>query len=178
LQQSTRRAARLGSQPRAPTLRDVTIAVFDIDGVVADVRHRLHHLDRRPKDWGGFFRTASKDSPLPEGVAMVTSSAAVHDIVWLTGRPDWMRSLTRDWLAKHGLPAGELLMRKRHDFRPAKVMKVSVLESLKPRGLISFVDDDPDVIDAAMSAGFPAALADWVPRSSTLADAQERAGRT
>ena len=38
--------------------------------------------------------------------------------------------------------------------------------------------DDPDVIDAAMSAGFPAALADWVPRSSTLADAQERAGRT
>ena len=156
----------------------MTIAVYDIDGVVADVRHRLHHLDRRPKDWGGFFRTAAKDSPLPEGIAMVTASAAAHDIVWLTGRPDWMRSLTRDWLAKHGLPTGELLMRKRHDFRPAKVMKVSVLESLKSRGLISFVDDDPDVIDAATSAGFPAALADWVPRSSTLADAQERAGRT
>src|SRR5207248_40607 len=82
-------------------------------------------------DWGGFFRTAAKDAPLPEGIAMVTASATAHDIVWLTGRPDWMRSLTRDWLAEHGLPSGDLLMRKRHDFRPARVKKVSVLERLK-----------------------------------------------
>jgi hypothetical protein len=156
----------------------MTISVYDIDGVVADVRHRLHHLDRRPKDWGGFFRNADKDEPLPEGIAMVSQSEAEHDIVWLTGRPDWMRGVTANWLARQGLPAGELLMRKQADFRPARVLKVSALRRLAPRGVVSFVDDDPDVVDAATAAGFPATLAAWVPRSPALADAQEQAGRT
>ena len=31
------------------------LAIFDIDGVVADVRHRLHHLESRPKGWDEFF---------------------------------------------------------------------------------------------------------------------------
>jgi len=170
--------ARRAAPSRSHRLVRVTIAVYDIDGVVADVRHRLHYLDSRPKDWRGFFRTAAKDSPLSKGITMVTESAAEHEIVWLTGRPDWMRALTLDWLAKHGLPTGELLMRKRNDFRPAKVMKVSVLRTLDTRGMVSFVDDDPDVVSAATTAGFPAILAEWVPRSSALADAQERSGRT
>ena len=34
------------------------LAIVDIDGVVADVRHRLHHLDRRPKNWSAFFAAA------------------------------------------------------------------------------------------------------------------------
>jgi hypothetical protein len=156
----------------------VTIAVYDIDGVVADVRHRLHHLDRRPKDWGGFFGDAAKDEPLAEGIAMVHQSAAGHDIVWLTGRPAWMRKMTVEWLRNQGLPTGELLMRKDRDFRPARVVKVSMLRRLAARGVVSFVDDDPDVVASATAAGFPATLAEWVPRSSTLADAQERSGQT
>lgn len=31
------------------------LAVFDIDGVLADVRHRLPHVQGRPKDWDAFF---------------------------------------------------------------------------------------------------------------------------
>jgi len=34
------------------------------------------------------------------------------------------------------------------------------------------------VIDAALGAGLPAVLADWVPRDGALRDAQEREGRT
>jgi len=29
-----------------------------IDGVLADVHHRLHHIARRPKDWPAFFAAA------------------------------------------------------------------------------------------------------------------------
>jgi hypothetical protein len=154
------------------------LAVFDIDGVVADVRHRLHYLDRKPKDWGGFFRAAPNDSPLAHGQALVKAAAADHSIVWLTGRPDWMRVLTHSWLTEHDLPAGELLMRPRRDFRPARVVKLDALRRLQPRGIEFFIDDDPQVVDAAKAAGFPAQLADWVPHSSTLSNAQERSGRT
>ena len=44
--------------------------------------------------------------------------------------------------------------------------------------MAAVVDDDPDVVDTAMRAGFPAVLADWVPRDGRLRAAQERLGRT
>ncbi|MDT4934470.1 MAG: hypothetical protein QOK11_2362 [Pseudonocardiales bacterium] len=153
------------------------LAVFDIDGVVADVRHRLHHLEGR-QSWMAFFRDAADDELLPEGARLVHDLGAEHDIVWLTGRPEWLRATTEDWLAARGLPGTELHLRPEGDYRPARLYKVQVLRRLSPRGIAAFIDDDPEVVDAATSAGFPAALADWVPRGATLRDAQERLGRT
>jgi hypothetical protein len=69
-------------------------------------------------------------------------------------------------------------MRPGHDRRPARIFKLGVLRRLAPRGIAAFVDDDPDVVEAALAAGYPAALADWVPRADSLRDAQERLGRT
>lgn len=154
------------------------LAVFDIDGVVADVRHRLHHLDPPRRSWSGFFRDAAEDPLLAEGARLVADLAARHEIVWLTGRPAWLRRTTADWLAGHGLPGGELHLRPDGDYRPARQYKVQVLQGLSRRGVAAFVDDDPEVVDAAAAAGFPAVLADWVPRGATLRDAQERFGRT
>jgi hypothetical protein len=153
------------------------LAVFDIDGVVADVRHRLHHLDR-PRSWGAFFDEAADDPLLPQGASLVADLARAHDVVWLTGRPEWLRGVTAQWLAAHGLPAGELHMRPSADRRPARVFKLGVLGHLAPRGIAAFVDDDGEVVDAAVAAGFPAVLAEWVPRARALRDAQERLGRT
>ena len=157
------------------------LAVFDIDGVVADVRHRLHHL-RRANRWTQFFQGAGDDPLLAEGAALVADLAREHEIVWLTGRPDWLRATTAGWLSEHGLPGTELHMRRDGDYRPARAFKLGVLRRLDPRGIAAFVDDDREVVDAALSAGFPAALADWVSRddqdADVLHDAQERYGRT
>lgn len=155
------------------------LAVFDIDGVVADVRHRLHHLQRpRHRAWHRFFDEADLDPLLPEGATLVADLARDHEIVWLTGRPDWLRRTTVDWLARHGLPGAELHMRPTGDYRPARIYKLEVLRALAPRGVAALVDDDSEVIDAAVRAGFAAVLADWVPRDADLRDAQERWGRT
>jgi phosphoglycolate phosphatase-like HAD superfamily hydrolase len=151
--------------------------VFDIDGVVADVRHRLHHLNPR-KSWSAFFRDADQDPLLAQGASLVADLSGRHEIVWLTGRPEWLRDVTVEWLEQHGLPGRELHMRPDHDYRPAREYKIAVLRRLKHRQIAAFVDDDDEVIDAAISAGFPAALADWVPRERSLRDAQERYGRT
>ena len=153
------------------------LAVFDIDGVVADVRHRLHHLDW-PVSWRGFFQDADADPLLPEGARLVADLGAEHEIVWLTGRPEWLREVTEAWLARHGMPDGEVHLRPVHDHRPARVYKLGVLRRLAPRGIAALIDDDPEVVDAALAAGYPAVLADWVPRNETLRDAQERLGRT
>jgi len=171
LQQSSRRA-------RVTTLDRVSIAVFDIDGVVADVRHRVHHVAHRPKDWAQFFDAAAADTGIAEGIAAAHAAAEHHDIVWLTGRPNWLRPVTARWLADQGLPAGQLVMRADRDYRPAPVLKVAELRRLRDRDIARFVDDDPAVIAAATAAGFPATLVTWVPRSDALAGAQDRAGRT
>ncbi|MEP7178323.1 MAG: hypothetical protein ABI775_04490, partial [Pseudonocardiales bacterium] len=76
------------------------------------------------------------------------------------------------------LPGTELHLRPARDHRPARLFKLDVLQQLARRHVAAFVDDDPEVISAATAAGFPAVLADWVPRASTLRDAQERLGRT
>jgi phosphoglycolate phosphatase-like HAD superfamily hydrolase len=164
--------------PATPYARLVTLAVFDIDGVVADVRHRLHHLEARPKDWGRFFRAAGDDPPLAEGLALVADLRERHEIVWLTGRPDWLRETTRNWLDTFGLPDGELFMRPGADRRPARLYKLGVLRQLSGREIAAFIDDDSEVVDAARAAGYPAVLADWAGRAPALREAQDRLGRT
>jgi len=155
------------------------LAVVDIDGVVADVRHRLHLVEERPKRWEEFFARAADDPPLDEGVALVLDLAAEHEVVWLTGRPERTRELTERWLAAQGLPAGTLLMRRDRDYRPARYAKREELRRLRRRWEIAVVvDDDPEVTAALAEDGFPVRLADWLPHSSTLRAAQERDGRT
>ena len=156
----------------------MTVAVFDVDGVVADVRHRLHYLHGRHA-WHAFFEHAGDDPLLAEGAALVADLAREHDIVWLTGRPDWLRRVTTTWMLENGLPCDELHMRPGGDFRPARVYKVDVLRGIaRKRAIAAVVDDDAEVVDAALAAGFPAVLAEWVPRDEAMREAQERFGRT
>lgn len=156
----------------------MSIAVFDIDGVVADVRHRVHLIKPPRHSWLRFFELAKDDPPSPEGIGWALRAAEDHQLVWLTGRPEWLRTVTSRWLERHGLPSGELLMRPDGDYRPARYYKVEVLRRLADRDIVVFVDDDPDVVRAAAAAGFTASLATWLPRSTALSDAQERAGWT
>ena len=57
------------------------IAVFDIDGVLADVEHRRHHISGRPRDWPAFFAAAGDDPVLAPGVAMVHRAQADGKLV-------------------------------------------------------------------------------------------------
>lgn len=171
-------AGRAASASSATYCGAVSIAVFDIDGVVADVRHRLHLLERRPKDWPAFFAAAADDPGLAEGIDRALAAVAEHELVWLTGRPSSLRAVTRSWLADRGLPVTELIMRGHRDFRPAPALKLAELNKLRSGQVELFVDDDARVIAAAEGAGFPAVLADWMASSPALSEAQNQAGRT
>src|SRR5690348_12902716 len=149
-----------GGEPPASVVRP--FAVFDIDGVLADVRHRLHHLAARPKNWDAFFAAAEQDELLDVGAEFARRASATHRVVYLTGRPDRLRAATQNWLGRHALPAGPLLMRREGDRRPAAMVKLGHLRRLRSDGRIDLlVDDDPKVIEAVREAGFSARLADW-----------------
>jgi len=155
------------------------VAVVDIDGVVADVRHRLHHVTGRPKDWRSFFAAAADDGLLAEGGHAVRSLAEVYDVVYLSGRPERLRRVTEEWLARHDLPAGDLRLRPHDDYRPSSDFKVEALRAIAvARTVVVLVDDDPRVLDAARAAGFDVLPATWMGEHSALREAQERDGRT
>jgi phosphoglycolate phosphatase-like HAD superfamily hydrolase len=165
------------------------VVLIDIDGVLADVRHRVRHVERRPKDWDAFFAAAVDDPPLPDGIALVLSLAAEADVVYLTGRPERCRADTVRWLAEQSLPAGELLMRRDDDRRPARLTKLGVARRLRRRGVVRLaVDDDAAVVRALRDDGFEVLHATWMeggtdgvdssPAQQVLFEAQEDDGRT
>jgi phosphoglycolate phosphatase-like HAD superfamily hydrolase len=155
------------------------LAVFDVDGVLADVRHRLHHLEGRPKNWGAFFRDAVNDPPLAEGIALCQESAKDCEVVYVTGRPEHCRRDTLDWFARHDLPEGRLSMRSDGDRRPARMAKPQLLRRLaRNRTVAVVVDDDEQVCDAYEQAGWRVLRARWMETAPVLERAQEEEGRT
>ncbi|MFE7355893.1 hypothetical protein ACFU8Q_22535 [Streptomyces sp. NPDC057543] len=155
------------------------LAVFDLDGTLADSGHRQHFLEGRRRDWNGFFSAAVDDPPLLEGVRLVLRSAAECEVRYLTGRPERCRRDTVAWLVEQGLPEGRLYMRRNDDRRPARHTKLEILERLgREREVRMVVDDDELVCDAAELAGFAVVRARWAQASPALRDAQGHAGRT
>ncbi|MCW2667247.1 MAG: hypothetical protein JWN57_2209 [Frankiales bacterium] len=155
------------------------LAVFDIDGVLADVRHRLRHVESRPKNWDAFFAAAVDDPPLAEGVQLVQDSARDCEVVYVTGRPERCRADTLRWFARHGLPEGTLSMRSGRDRRPARLAKPELLGRLaRGRVVAVVVDDDEQVCDAYEAAGYRVLRARWMAGSPVLEQAQEDEGRT
>ena len=159
------------------------LAIVDIDGVVADVRHRVHYVEQRPKDWKRFFAAAVDDDPHPEGLAVIDKLREDHDVVFLTGRPEHLRGDTVAWLARHDLAGHPLHMRPEGDRGPSARFKVRELRRLARGRTVAIVVDDDDLVIAAMrEAGYTTLHADWETRDAAeqaaLVEAQEVEGRT
>ena len=139
-------------------------AVFDIDGTVADCRHRAQLAFTDPPDWDAFFAGSDLDRPLPQGVALARRYAAEGKLIWLTGRPERYRLTTAVWLQALGLPATQLQMRPDDDLRPAPAFKVGRLTELATHHDIAVVvDDDDRVVAALRKEGWPVLHARWMP---------------
>jgi len=161
----------------------VAIAIVDIDGVVADVRHRVHYVEGRPKNWKKFFAAAVKDEPHAEGLAVVEKLAEDHEVIFLTGRPEHLRDDTTAWLQRHRLGHHRLLMRADGDRCPSARFKLREVQRLaRYRDVAIVIDDDATVIATMRDAGFATMLADWEARDAreeaSLFEAQEVEGRT
>lgn len=132
------------------------IVIVDMDGTLADVGHRLHHIKGSgSKNWHAFFEGMDADPPNPEIVNMVREHADSHEIIVITGRPDSYRQRTIDWLNRYGVPFSRLYMRRERDRRPDTIVKKELFEALGPQKaqVALVIDDRPSVCDMWRDCG-------------------------
>lgn len=121
--------------------------VFDLDGTLADIDHRLHFVKDGNKDWDGFYKACPDDAPkLPIIELAMMCDDAGHNIIISSGRSENVRAETEEWLNKHGVIYSELLMRPDACFVPDQALKKAWLEQGRLGDIndILFVVEDRD----------------------------------
>jgi hypothetical protein len=129
--------------------------IVDLDGTLASSEWRVHHLQRRPKDWSTFFAGMGRDAPVPwVGELLRADHGGVTRLI-VTGRPADYREVCELWLAEHELPYDELLMRPEGDRRPDTEVKREIFRrDIEPRYEVSLVvDDRPQVVEMWRALG-------------------------
>lgn len=133
--------------------------LFDIDGTLADCSHRIHHIQKSPKDWDTFFAACHLDEPLEHICELARLLNLETTVVYVSGRSDQCREQTEDWLKKNSLWTGHLYMRTEGDHRDDDTIKIELLAELRADGFdpIMAFDDRDRVVAAWRSAGIPCA---------------------
>lgn len=125
------------------------IAIFDIDGTIADGREREHLVsgkDGAKKDWKAYFDLCGEDEPIEFVVNMLRALRETHMIVVVSGRPDTYYMETLYWFVHHDIPFDAIFMRAGSDKRPDTEVKQDIL-NLMPKEQIAIVfDDRPSVV--------------------------------
>lgn len=129
--------------------------LFDIDGTLADLSHRLHHIQKEPKDWGAFFAACAGDAPIEHICAL----ARILPAVFVSGRSDQCRSDTEKWLTLHVGFCAPLYMRAEGDHRHDDIVKGELLDRIVADGFkpIMAFDDRDQVVAMWRSRGIPCA---------------------
>lgn len=133
--------------------------LFDIDGTLADITHRLHHIEKSPKDWPAFFAACERDKPILHMIELAWALRDSPGVVYVSGRSDECRAATRRWLQFHGAPVGPIYMRKAGDHKPDHELKLELLSDLRADGYepIMAFDDRNQVVKVWRAAGIPCA---------------------
>jgi predicted kinase len=140
--------------------------IFDIDGTVADLNHRRHHVTNGQRNWDKFFEEMVNDPPLADVVFLAEmlgshplAKSGFLKLFFVSGRPDSHRAHTEQWL-RDNVPtffnrSEALLMRAAGDYRPDTEIKREILHNIRSQGynVRLVVDDRPSVIEMWKSEG-------------------------
>ena len=154
----------LGDAPSTqlpPPGDDRPLAIYYLDGVLADPTHRMRHLGKT-KRWDLFFAAMGGDEVLVSGLTHLRTFLENCEVVLCTGRPESTRRLTEAWLHFHQIPYHQLWMRASADRRPARIVKPELIEAHHNRRELSVVvEDDRQVVDALRAGGLIVVQARW-----------------
>ena len=137
--------------------------ICDIDGTLANIEHRLHHIQKKPKDWDAFFAAAENDAPIKHMTTLISGMSLVYYVIFMSGRPERTRTATEDWLRKHGykydLSPMVLYMRGDGDRRDDSIVKYELLQKAKADGWepVMAFDDRDRVVKMWRDNGIPCA---------------------
>ena len=124
--------------------------IFDMDGTLADLTHRRHFVEKKPKDWDSFYAGMVGDSPIqPEVMMAQLLKFAGHRIIIATGRPRIYNTITLQFLKDNDIPYDAAYLRANKDYRPDTVVKENMLRKMRLNGYdptIAF-DDRKSVVE-------------------------------
>lgn len=146
----------------------IDLFLVDIDGVVADISHRLHYM--KEKNYDAFYskEELAKDREIPAGVKLVNRlfKSDSSFVVFMTGRPESTDEATWKWLNNHKVNHAQIgFFRADGDYRPSPIVKVEgvkqAIEEIKDildltdsleLDKVYFIDDDPKNVQAVEEA--------------------------
>lgn len=150
--------------------------IFDLDGTLADISHRVHFVRNGRRDWEAFFAACVDD--LPHLHVIETFKAhldAGHKVRVWSARSDVVRKHTEDWLDRHGIdPCFLQHMRAAGDNTPDAQLKRYWLSQELERPDIVY-DDRQRVVDMWRAEGIPCfqVVADWEDEGRKIAPVAE-----
>ena len=119
------------------------IIICDLDGTLADDRHRRKYLIRRPKAYNRYHAESRADTIVTPVARLLRAYEAVgYRIAIWTGRPECYRDPTEEWLGKHDIPYHALRMRADGDYRDVNDVKDEWLRALPHRPTFALDDRD------------------------------------
>lgn len=107
------------------------IVICGLDGVLALLEHRLHHLynEEGVKHWERFLEACDEDMPnLPLVDRLNQAREAGMPVIILTGRSAAARERTEQWLRRWNIGYDTLWMRPARDYSRAGEFKAAILD--------------------------------------------------
>lgn len=108
------------------------IVIFDLDGTLANIDHRLPHITKYPKNWDKFYQNIHLDEPKLAIIELYKRFHQANDtIIVCSGRSDICKKETEQWLTDNKLLYSELLMRKHEDRSDDVKVKSNMLKYIR-----------------------------------------------
>jgi hypothetical protein len=107
------------------------IAIFDLDGTVADCAHRRYHVQKTPPSREAFYAALDEDAII-DATATIWRALKRYGatILVCSGRNEGCRPATELWLKRHDLAADAMYFRPAHDYRPDDTVKQDLLAEI------------------------------------------------
>lgn len=120
--------------------------VFDLDGTLADVTHRLPLIRIPNNKWDEFFKACVRDKPIWWMTNLFSMIDEYEKTLILTGRSDEVKEETLTWLWEEALiHPDHLKMRPKGNHLPDTVLKPRLLEAFlaeHPNYEVQFIVED------------------------------------
>ena len=142
-------------------MKKIEAVIFDVDGTLADNRHRQHLAPRgashgvgaihKQGSWKEFFDAMHLDVP-NEAVAwlarLIWTKASGVRLILVTGRAERFRHGTEKWLRDHKINYDVMHMRGNDDYRDDAEVKKDILDRIRENHEVLFsVDDRASVVN-------------------------------
>ena len=137
-----------------------TAVIVDMDGTLCDVSS-VAHLQEEPDGFVAFHQACAECPPYRAVIDWcVDHHRRGHEIVIVTGRDDYSRELTLQWLAEHlPVPTAGVYMRRDGDYRSNVEVKREIHSDLVAIfDIHAAIDDDPEVVGLWLEIGIPVAV--------------------